>query len=91
MGTYAINASGAVDSNYTITYVPGALTIAPAVLNVSPNNLTAVYGAAYPSLTATFAGAASGRHLHPERRAETDHGARRQLGRHSRDRCFRHH
>jgi len=29
-GTYPITASGAVDPNYTITYVPGTLTIQPA-------------------------------------------------------------
>jgi MBG domain (YGX type) len=30
VGTYPITASGAVDANYTISYVPGTLTVTPA-------------------------------------------------------------
>ena len=60
VGTYPINPSDAVDPNYAITYVSGTLTITPALLTVSPNDLTAVYGAAYPPLTATLTGAAGG-------------------------------
>ena len=56
-GTYAIDVSGAVDPNYTITYVPGTLTIAPALLTVLPASATTIYGAAYPSLSATLVGA----------------------------------
>jgi hypothetical protein len=37
-GTYPITASGAVDANYTISYVPGTLTVSPAV-TVSTANL----------------------------------------------------
>ena len=57
VGSYAIDASGAVDPNYTITYAPGTLTITPAALSVTADAKTSVYGAAYPTLTATIAGA----------------------------------
>ena len=56
-GTYAINVSEAVDPNYVITYKSGALTIAPALLTVLPACETAMYGAAYPTLSATLLGA----------------------------------
>jgi mucin-19 len=41
-GTYATSCSGAVDTNYTITYVAGLLTINPATpsLKVTPGSLT---------------------------------------------------
>jgi len=35
VGTYSITASGAVDPNYTILYVPGSLSITPAQLTIS--------------------------------------------------------
>ena len=35
-GTYVIDVSGAVDPNYTVTYLPGTLTITPALLTVLP-------------------------------------------------------
>ena len=60
VGTYAVDVSGAVDPNYTFTYVPGTLTITPAPLTVLPADETAVYGAAYPTLAATLSGALGG-------------------------------
>jgi hypothetical protein len=57
VGAYAINASGAVDPNYTISYVPGTMTITQADLIVSADDQTSVYGATDPSLTATLVGA----------------------------------
>ena len=44
VGTYAINASGAVSSNYTIVYQPGTLTVTPAPLTVTASNQNKVYG-----------------------------------------------
>ena len=57
---YPITASGAVDSNYTMSYVGGSLTITPVGLTITAVNKTKAYGAALPSLTATYAGFVSG-------------------------------
>ncbi len=57
---YAITANGAVDSDYSISYVAGALTVTPAPLTITANNQTKVYGAALPSLTASYAGFVNG-------------------------------
>ncbi|NCD70239.1 beta strand repeat-containing protein, partial [Mucilaginibacter agri] len=57
---YAITASGAVNANYTISYVPGALTVTPASLMITADNQTKVYGAAVPALTASYAGFVNG-------------------------------
>jgi subtilisin-like proprotein convertase family protein len=60
VATYAITASGAVDANYTISYVPGILTINPAVLTITANDTNKVYGAALPTFTASYAGLVNG-------------------------------
>ena len=57
---YAITASGAVDSNYTISYVAGSLTVTPAALTITADNQTKVYGAALPTLTASYTGFVNG-------------------------------
>ncbi|MGA2500203.1 MAG: MBG domain-containing protein, partial [Tepidisphaeraceae bacterium] len=44
VGTYAIAASGAVDNDYTITYVAGSLTIGKAALTITANPQTKTYG-----------------------------------------------
>ena len=60
VGTYPISASGAADTNYAFTYVPGTLTIDPASLNVAADTETKVYGEPDPSLQYTFSGLAGG-------------------------------
>jgi sugar lactone lactonase YvrE len=64
VGTYSINdaVGGPAASNYTITVVPGTLTItqAAAALNVAANNTTRAYGAANPAFTSTITGALNG-------------------------------
>jgi sugar lactone lactonase YvrE len=64
VGTYAINdaVGGPAASNYTITVVPGTLTITQAsiALNVAANNVTRTYGAANPTFTSTITGALNG-------------------------------
>ncbi len=55
-----ITASGAVDSDYSISYVAGALTVTPAALTITANNQTKVYGAALPTLTASYSGFVNG-------------------------------
>ncbi|WP_158798400.1 MBG domain-containing protein [Pedobacter sp. L105] len=57
---YAITASGAVDPNYTISYVPGNLSVTPAPLTITANNQTKIYGAALPTLTASYSGFVNG-------------------------------
>ena len=57
---YPITASGAVDSNYTISYVAGILTVTPAPLTITANNQTKVYGAALPTLTVSYSGFVNG-------------------------------
>jgi gliding motility-associated-like protein len=60
VNTYPITASGAVSANYTIAYTPGTLTVTPAALTITADNNTKVYGAALPSLTASYSGFVSG-------------------------------
>ncbi|MCX6885220.1 MAG: MBG domain-containing protein [Verrucomicrobia bacterium] len=56
-GSYAIKATGKQTlTNYTVTYVDGALTITQAVLTVTGNNATRAYGSANPTLTANTTG-----------------------------------
>ena len=57
---YAITASGAVDSDYSIGYVDGALSVTPAPLTITANDQTKVSGAALPTLTASFTGLVNG-------------------------------
>ncbi len=64
VGTYPINdaVGGPAASNYTITVVPGTLTITQAsiALNVAANSATRAYGAANPVFTSTITGALNG-------------------------------
>lgn len=46
VGSYAVTCTGAVDSNYSVSYVPGTLTVLPAPLTVSSRS-------AYMKVTAT--------------------------------------
>ncbi len=57
---YAITASGAVDPDYTISYVDGTLTVTPVALTITADNQTTVYGAALPALTASYTGFVNG-------------------------------
>ena len=59
-GGYAITASGAVDPDYTISYVGGTLTVSPATLTVTANDLSRPQGEANPPLTYTFSGLVNG-------------------------------
>ncbi len=57
---YPITASGAVDTDYTISYVAGALTVTPAPLTITAVNQTMPYGGPLPTLTASYAGFVNG-------------------------------
>src|SRR5207237_1182608 len=57
---YAISCSGAVDSDYTISYVDGSLTVAPVALSITANDKSKAYGAALPPLTVSYTGLVNG-------------------------------
>ena len=60
VGSYAINATGAASSDYTISYVGGTLSVTPAPLTITANNASKVYGAVIPTLTAHYDGFVNG-------------------------------
>jgi hypothetical protein len=60
VGSYAITASGATDPDYTISYVPGILTVTPAALTITADDKTMTYGGTLPALTASYAGLVNG-------------------------------
>jgi hypothetical protein len=53
VGDYPITCSGLTSDAYTITYLPGTLTITQAPLTITANNATRPYGAADPPFTAS--------------------------------------
>ena len=57
---YSITASGAADTDYTISYVAGTLTVTPVGLTITADNQTKAYGAPLPALTASYAGFVNG-------------------------------
>ncbi len=59
-GVYPITAGGAIDPNYSISYVTGALTVSPAPLTITANSMSKIYGAGLPALTASYAGFVNG-------------------------------
>ncbi|MCY3019520.1 MAG: MBG domain-containing protein [Planctomycetota bacterium] len=60
VGTYPITANGAVNANYTISYVDGTLTVGQATLTVTADAKSKVYGAAMPALTYAISGYQNG-------------------------------
>lgn len=60
VGIYPITASGAVDQNYVITYVPGTLTVGKRTLTVTADNKSMPLGGPLPALTASYSGFVNG-------------------------------
>ncbi|MGE3342572.1 MAG: tandem-95 repeat protein, partial [Vicinamibacterales bacterium] len=62
VGTYAtsVQATGAVLSNYTVSYLGNTFTITKAPLTITANNKTKLQGAANPVLDGTIAGVVNG-------------------------------
>jgi YVTN family beta-propeller protein len=62
VGTYtgANNCSGAVDSNYTITYVPGNVQITSVPLTITASSGTFTYGGTLPTITPSYSGFVNG-------------------------------
>ncbi|HZY81985.1 MAG TPA: MBG domain-containing protein [Cyclobacteriaceae bacterium] len=58
--TYPIELSGGTDNNYNILLTNGVLTITKAAVIVTANNLSKTYGAALPTLTASYTGLVNG-------------------------------
>ncbi len=60
VGNYAIEASGATDGNYIISFNNGNLSITPASLVITADDKTKIYGDANPALTASYSGFKNG-------------------------------
>ncbi|MGD0881340.1 MAG: MBG domain-containing protein [Acidimicrobiales bacterium] len=60
VGTYATSCSGAVDSNYTISYVAGSVHVTPAPLTITASSAKMTYGGTPPTITATVTGLVNG-------------------------------
>ena len=56
----SITASGAVDTDYSISYGIGAVTVTPVALTITANNQSKVYGAVLPTLTVSYSGLVNG-------------------------------
>ena len=54
--TYQSSCSGAVGSNYTISYAPGVVTVDPAPLTITASSPTMTYGGAVPNVTPIYSG-----------------------------------
>lgn len=57
---YTITVSGAASPNYTISYLPGTLTVTPAPLTIKADNKTMLFGDPLPTLTASYSGLVNG-------------------------------
>ena len=63
VGTYTTSCSGAVDSNYAITYVNGTTTVIPAPLTITASSGTMTYGGAVPAITPIVSGLQNGENV----------------------------
>jgi hypothetical protein len=59
-GPYAITVSGAIDSDYSISYVAGSLTVTPAALTITADNKSMTYGTTLPTFTTSYGGLVNG-------------------------------
>ena len=57
---YTASCSGAVDSNYAITYVGGSVTVTPVPLTITASSTSMTYGALKPTITAAYSGFVDG-------------------------------
>jgi hypothetical protein len=55
-GSYPITASGVVSSNYTVTYMPAKLVVAPAALVITVDNASMTKGSPLPAFTVSYSG-----------------------------------
>ena len=59
-GNYPTSCSGAVDPNYSISYVDGQATVEPATLVIAASSASLTYGGAAPSITGSYSGFVNG-------------------------------
>jgi len=57
---YSSSCSGAVDSNYKISYVAGSVTVSPATLSITASDGSMTYGGSSPVITAGYSGFVNG-------------------------------
>ena len=57
---YTSTCSGAVDTNYTINYVPGVVTVNPAPLTITAASEQVTYGATVPAIIPQYSGFVNG-------------------------------
>ena len=90
-GTVVVQASQAGDTDYdAATPVDQTFQVAPASLTITADDQTSAYGAAYPTLTASYDGLVNGdTPAEPDDPAHPDHRRGRQPGRQLRHRCLR--
>ena len=62
VGSYATTCSGAVDTNYSITYVAGSVQVNPALLSVTASSAAMTYGGTAPTVAASYSGFVNGEH-----------------------------
>jgi len=60
VATYPSSCSGAADSNYTIGYVTGTVTVTKAPLTITASNVAMTYGGTVPSVVAGYSGFVNG-------------------------------
>lgn len=60
VGDYATSCSGADDDNYSISYLAGTLTVAPAPLTITASSPSAIYGDAAPVVSPAYRGLVNG-------------------------------
>ena len=56
VGSYSSSCTGAVDANYSMTYIDGSVQVQPAPLTITASSQTMVYGSAVPALSASYSG-----------------------------------
>ncbi len=60
VGSYPSSCSGAVDPNYTISYVPGEVVVGSATLVVTASSGSMTYGGSVPAITPSYSGFVNG-------------------------------
>ena len=68
VGSYSSSCAGAVDTNYSVTYIGGSVQVTPAPLTITAPSETMVYGSAVPTLERVVLGLRGWR-----RRVHADH------------------
>ncbi len=57
---YTSSCSGSADSDYAISYVPGTVTVNPALLSITASSGSFTYGGTVPTIKASYSGLVNG-------------------------------